>query len=144
VSVWLERAKQSIRILCEDLLAMFYRLEELVPNRRLGGREAVQAIGGGPLAWVALWMLWYRSKLAKGDYGLTLTEQGRQSAARLVRSHRLWETWLVKYLGLPLDHVHSPAERMEHYIGGQIAKQLSAEVGSDEKDPHGRSIPGTK
>jgi manganese/zinc/iron transport system permease protein len=47
----------------------------------------------------------------------------------------------VKHLNLPLDHVHAPAERMEHFIGGKITEQLAADVGSSQLDPHGRNIP---
>jgi Mn-dependent DtxR family transcriptional regulator len=59
----------------------------------------------------------------------------------LVRSHRLWESYLVKHLGLPLDHVHDPAHRVEHYIDESIQKQIAAELEPSAQDPHGREIP---
>jgi len=138
---WWERSAQALRILCEDLLAMFYRIEELAPSKRIGTGEALQALGGGWLAWMAVWSLRRRNQINFTEGGWQLTTTGRQSAKHLIRSHRLWESWLVRYLGLPPDHVHAPAERMEHFIGGQLAEQLRAEVGELQQDPHGKAIP---
>ncbi|MGC4002766.1 MAG: iron dependent repressor, metal binding and dimerization domain protein [Pirellulales bacterium] len=70
-----------------------------------------------------------------------LTDQGRKKAAQVVRSHRLWEAWLFNHLGLPVDHVHDPAERMEHYIGEQLEVELREAFQGDVRDPHGREIP---
>ena len=70
-----------------------------------------------------------------------MTDDGRWRAARLVRGHRLWEAYLVKHHGLPIDHVHSPADRVEHYIQGPLREQLEKAVADSERDPHGRAIP---
>jgi manganese/zinc/iron transport system permease protein len=72
---------------------------------------------------------------------LQLTPQGRDDARKLVRSHRLWETYLVEHLGMPLDHVHEPAHRIEHFIDEQIRQELEAELKEKTQDPHGREIP---
>jgi Mn-dependent DtxR family transcriptional regulator len=53
----------------------------------------------------------------------------------------LWEAYLVEYLGLPLDHVHAPAERMEHYIGPNLQEKIAQHLPQEETDPHGREIP---
>jgi hypothetical protein len=72
---------------------------------------------------------------------LLLTDLGRTDARKLVRSHRLWETYLVQNLGMPLDHVHEPAHRVEHFIGEQLQQDLEAELDASGQDPHGRQIP---
>ena len=131
----------SMRIVREDLLAMFYRLEELATRRKLGRSEARQAVGGGWLATVALRSLLFRGEMAYDEAGLRLTDAGRVQAAQLLRSHRLWERWLVENLGLPLDHVHEPAERMEHFIDRQLQQEIAAQVSPSPVDPHGRVIP---
>jgi manganese/zinc/iron transport system permease protein len=138
---FLHRSRQSLRIIGEDLLAMFYRLDELAPGRKLGTNEAVQSVGGGWLARFALWRQMNKGFLEYRTDGWELSEKGEQTAANLVRSHRLWEAWLVQHLGLPLDHVHDPAERMEHYIDPQLQAELSREIGDRAQDPHGRKIP---
>jgi len=43
-------------------------------------------------------------------------------------------------LGLPEDHVHEPADVIEHFIGAELEAELGAEVG-DERDPQGKQIP---
>jgi manganese/zinc/iron transport system permease protein len=139
VATLVRNAGATLRIIREDLLALLYRLEELATTRRLGGHEAVQAVGGSWLARLALWSL-TRNRLVAATPLLELTDTGRSRAAELVRSHRLWESYLVQYLGLPIDHVHAPAERMEHYIDKNLRDQLAADLG-DANDPHGRVIP---
>lgn len=138
---FLHRSRQSLRIIGEDLLAMFYRLDELAPGRKLGTNEAVKSVGGGWLARLALWRQMNKGYLEYRTDGWELSQKGETTAANLVRSHRLWEAWLVQHLGLPLDHVHDPAERMEHYIDPQLQAELSREMGDQAQDPHGRKIP---
>lgn len=138
---FLHRSRQSLRIIGEDLLAMFYRLDELAPGRRLGTNEAVQSVGGGWLARLALWRQMNKGFISYNANGWELSPRGEQTAANLVRSHRLWEAWLVRHLGLPLDHVHEPAERMEHYIDPQLQAELRRDLGEHAEDPHGRKIP---
>ena len=143
VSTLSRNARTSLRIIREDLLAMLFRLEELAANRKMGPREATQAVGGGILPVWGLWTLIRRGSVQQTAVGLELTESGRRKASHLVRSHRLWEAYLVEYLGLPLDHVHGPAERMEHFIGEDLQRKISADLNAAELDPHGRDIPGT-
>lgn len=131
----------SLRVVREDLLAMLYRVEELGGQRRLAAAEAQAAVGGGWLARLSLGNLLRAGRVARTGDRLDLTPAGRETARQLVRSHRLWETYLVKHLGLPLDHVHEPAHRIEHFIGDDIREQLQQELDAAATDPHGREIP---
>jgi ABC-type Mn2+/Zn2+ transport system permease subunit len=140
VAVIVRNARTALRIVSEDLLALLYRMEELATSRRLAPHEAVQAVGGGLLPRLGLRSL-ARKKLVVVSPELRLTDSGRRRATHLVRSHRLWETYLVKSLGLPADHVHAPAERMEHFIDERMREELATDVGADARDPHGREIP---
>jgi Mn-dependent DtxR family transcriptional regulator len=74
-----------------------------------------------------------------GRWGLTAI--GRAEAETVVRSHRLWEAWLGRHADLPLDHLHPPAEWIEHHLGADLRRRIEADVGAEESDPHGRSIP---
>lgn len=140
-STLLRNCKMSLRVLKEDLLAMLYRVEELGSEELLTAAEARGALGGG---WQARWSmagLIRTDRIAKVGDQLRLTDQGRDEAKKLVRSHRLWETFLVEKLGLPLDHVHEPAHRVEHYIDEQMRQQLDEQLDVKGQDPHGRDIP---
>jgi manganese/zinc/iron transport system permease protein len=142
VSTAIANLQTALRVVREDLLAMLYRLEELQSPRRLAAAEAQQAVGGGVLARWGLRGLQRDGRVMSGGHGLELTARGRDDARQMVRSHRLWETYLVQYLGLPLDHVHEPAHRVEHFIGKEMREELEAEVDAAGRDPHGREIPG--
>jgi len=147
VSKLLARTQLSLRILGEDLLGLLYRLEELPGEeaREAAFKFASQALGAGPaISWLAFRKLRWDGMVADGAQGMRLTEQGRVSAKELVRSHRLWESYLAKHFHLSGDHLHEPASRAEHYIGSELRAELSQELEQPDLDPHGRSIPGEK
>lgn len=141
LSTLLRNLQTSLRILREDLLLMLYRVEEIDPSKRLRPSEAVTAVGGGWLARWALAMLRHRGRVELRYGQLHMTDDGRWRATRLVRGHRLWEAYLVKHLGLPADHVHAPADRLEHFTHQPLRDQLQKAVDDAAKDPHGREIP---
>jgi Mn-dependent DtxR family transcriptional regulator len=47
----------------------------------------------------------------------------------------------VEHFQLPLDHLHEPAERIEHFIGPELQQQLAESLPKADTDPHGREIP---
>lgn len=143
VSRSLRQASQSLRIVEDDILGMLYRLEELAAPRRLTSQESLRAVGGGLLGRLALVRLVRRRWIARDADTLQLTDAGRGHARQLVRSHRLWEMYLVEQLGLPLDHVHEPAHRVEHYIDERLQAEIAAAVTTESTDPHGREIPSS-
>lgn len=142
LSTLIRNLRTSLRIVREDILAMLFRLEELGTERRFNTAAAVEALGGGLLARWGVASLLRGGSVVRSDRGLALTETGRQTARQLVRTHRLWEAYLVEQLGLPPDHVHEPAHRVEHFIGETIQKDLEQAVEDAAVDPHGRDIPG--
>ena len=101
------------------------------------------ALAIGP-RWATLYAL--RSLRIRGEIissqngGVRLSERGLVEARAVVRSHRLWESYLAKHLSLPADHLHAPSERAEHYIGRALAREIAEDVES-KKDPHGKVIP---
>jgi Mn-dependent DtxR family transcriptional regulator len=48
---------------------------------------------------------------------------------------------LGRHADLPLDHLHPPAEWIEHHLGAEVRRRIEAEVGMRTSDPHGRTIP---
>jgi len=73
--------------------------------------------------------------------GATLTERGRREALRLVRRHRLIETFLLEHLGYPWQEVHGEAERLEHAVSDDFTERLAEFLGHPDLDPHGGPIP---
>ncbi|NLG65397.1 MAG: metal-dependent transcriptional regulator, partial [Actinobacteria bacterium] len=73
--------------------------------------------------------------------GAELTDDGRQEAVRLVRRHRLLETFMITELGFGWDEVHAEAELMEHVVSDEFTERLAAHLGQPLFDPHGDPIP---
>jgi DtxR family Mn-dependent transcriptional regulator len=73
--------------------------------------------------------------------GVTLTPQGERAALKVIRSHRLLETYLVQMLGYGWDAVHEEACRLEHVISDDFEARIAAALGNPRRDPHGEPIP---
>ena len=116
---------------CEDRLASLWRAEEgdaaaLAPRTLLDRLAQARLVFGG--------------RIVPGIAG-GLTDIGREEARVIVRSHRLWEAWLGRHVALPLDHLHPPAEWIEHHLGAEVRGRIAADLDGEEGDPHGRDIP---
>ena len=73
--------------------------------------------------------------------GLELTETGRRGALRLLRRHRVIETYLVTVLSYRWDEVHAEAEHLEHAASDDLIRRMAAALGDPAVDPHGAPIP---
>ena len=73
--------------------------------------------------------------------GAGLTELGRREAMRLLRRHRLLETFMIDELGFGWDEVHEEAERLEHVVSDEFTERLATHLGDPAFDPHGDPIP---
>jgi DtxR family Mn-dependent transcriptional regulator len=76
--------------------------------------------------------------------GASLTERGRVDALRLIRRHRLIETFLLEHLGYDWQEVHEEAERLEHAVSDGFTERLAALLGHPDHDPHGDPIPSAE
>jgi len=133
----------SLRIVREDMLGLLYRLEELAKSEGQQTPPPIdQVLGTGPLmTTLAIRGLTREGKIVAAESEFTLTPAGREAARSLVRSHRLWESYMAKHFPLPEDHLHESAARAEHYIDPTIRRELEAELDQPDRDPHGRDIP---
>ncbi len=73
-----------------------------------------------------------------------LTPAGRQVALRVLRHHRLLETYLAESLGVPWDRVHDEAEVLEHVLSDELEALIAAKLGNPTHDPHGDPIPSAE
>jgi DtxR family transcriptional regulator, Mn-dependent transcriptional regulator len=74
-------------------------------------------------------------------YGVRLTANGRQVALKIVRRHRLLETFLTNVLGYSPDNVHDEAERLEHHISDEFEAKIDKLMNYPKRCPHGSPIP---
>ena len=70
-----------------------------------------------------------------------LTKTGKEAAEKIVRLHRLWEVYLVDYLGQKVEKVHKTAEELEHLMSPELEKQLTEILQNPRHDPHHQPIP---
>lgn len=146
---WLRNRALSLQILCDDVLATLYRRNEREESSR-GGTGAV-SMSGNDLAeelFASKWQL--RSALTRlrrcgeleqMDDVYTLTDRGTEHGSQLVRSHRLWEQYLVTEVSLDPARIHDKAEKLEHFTNRSLRDQLFDATDSPAVDPHGKSIP---
>lgn len=73
--------------------------------------------------------------------GVRLTNSGLEEALRVVRRHRILETYLQLQLGFGWDDVHDEAERLEHAASNTLIERMAAKLGNPTHDPHGAPIP---
>jgi DtxR family Mn-dependent transcriptional regulator len=72
---------------------------------------------------------------------LRLTEDGEKEAMRVLRKHRLWETFLHQTLGISLHEIHREAELLEHQTSDFLASKIYHYLKKPLFDPHGDPIP---
>ena len=130
------------RILADDVVAFLYRTRE----RRGGGaadrgdlRESL--LCGRLSLWLVLKWLDWRGEAVRGEEAIALTERGRARAQNLVRSHRLWEEYLLSRAGVDAGRIHEKAGQLEHFTDHDLRRWLESETGRPDLDPHGRPIP---
>lgn len=70
-----------------------------------------------------------------------LTAAGEREALRMVRRHRILETFLVRVLGLDWSEVHEDAEVLEHHVSERVLEAIDRHMQHPTEDPHGHLIP---
>lgn len=84
-------------------------------------------------------LVYYRPRDA-----VRLTADGQRVANSLIRRHRLWEGFLVQFLGFSWDEVHEEAGRLEHVTSPALEERLAEFLGDLASCPHGHTIPGRR
>lgn len=78
------------------------------------------------------------TQVSKGRW--RLSTNGMAEAAAIVRNHRLWEQYLIRYAHLAASHVDRSADRIEHVLGLEMVNRLEEKLytgpGSSISSPH--------
>lgn len=130
----------SQRVLLEDAL------KHLLDCEQSGGVASVHSVAGA-LGWKrsraakVLGSLRCRSLANPEGEGWRLSEGGRHYALQILRSHRLYETFLARETGLPAQDWHRQAHSAEHRLDAQAVDELADRLNNPRFDPHGDPIP---
>ncbi len=143
---WIRNRGLSLRILCDDIVAYLYRRQERTatvgqPAAVNVGELAHELFAGTWQLRLALFALRSRAELSRDVAGYQLTHRGQQHARELVRSHRLWEQYLVSEASLDAGRIHDKAELLEHFTDRRLRDQLDEAMDAPHRDPHGAEIP---
>jgi len=140
VSRLLRLAGMSERVRLEDALKHLYKGEYS------GRPSSVDSVAGsvGVSRGRAIHLL---ARLEELGYaravteGFELSDQGRDYALHIVRTHRLLERYLADRTGVLPEDWHGEAERREHRLSPEDRESLAAKLGHPVYDPHGDPIP---
>lgn len=136
------RQKLALRILSEDLIALLYRMDERARDSAVSPQKLSAVLLSH--TWLAAWLMNRHVRtghVLPSESGYRLTEAGRQLGSVLVRSHRLWEQYLVSEGGVAVDRIHGQAEKLEHFTNRELRDRLDEITAAPATDPHGSRIP---
>ncbi len=88
--------------------------------------------------WLLDWWLWrFRAQglIERDGEAARLTPAGLSAAAKVTRTHRLWELFLVESAGIPADHVDRDADDVEHMLPAPLIRQLEARLAASGRMP---------
>lgn len=143
ISRLLHQLLLSIKIVRDDILGFLYRYQELAdrdatPVRIDQVREAMKA---GMAVDFSIWNLTRKKLVKRVSDGLALTSTGLNQGKHLVRTHRLWETYLCDKMGYCGADIHRYAHELEHFTDSGLQSSLNQAMGNPTVDPHQRKIP---
>jgi len=75
------------------------------------------------------------------DHTISLTDTGRSYSLRIIRVHRIWESYLADETGVAQADWHNEADWIEHQVTPEDTEKLAAQMGNPVYDPHGDPIP---
>ncbi len=142
ISKLLTRLNLSLRIVSEDLLGILYRLEE--EGKMPHADFPLFAHATGVSTWRirrALARLRRSRLIVRHQSGFALTDSGREQARQILRSHRLWESYIDRLLNASSHSQHFTAERLEHVTDASTREALAKAIGLAAQDPQGKDIP---
>ncbi len=132
----------ALSILSDDVVGLLYRIQERgdVTTANFGSIKEILLASHWSLRLVLGWLRSRNQIISSNDiYQLTLG--GQERAQGLVRSHRLWEQYLVSQADIGTDRIHDKAEQFEHFTDPSMRDKLHSETNAPKTDPHGSPIP---
>ena len=140
---FIHRRRLRIKILREDIMKGAYRLQQRgeFSFEKLSERLDISKRMLNRQLSILQQKKWITNR---SEDQFQLSELGEEVATRMVRAHRLWETYLSEKVGLGEDQIHEDAENMEHILDEAMLDEVDQTLGFPTMDPHGSPIPSKK
>jgi len=134
---YIREKQESERIEMEDIIKYLFK------NKGAHKDDVAAHIGITGNKAKTLYSKLFKNKLLQKQVGnsLVLSSNGEAEATRLIRAHRIWETYQVEAMGMDASKIHPDAERMEHHLTRDVVNKISKDLGDPTTDPHGSPIP---
>lgn len=132
-----ERHRLRSRIVRENLLRELYEWFESAVDKTMAGPSVHDLL---------LRRSWSRRRLEKtlarlekqgfikadpGSNRIYLSNEGRATAKKIVRKHRLWETYLITHADIAPGHVDWGADEIEHVLDDALIEKLERKLRTD-------------
>lgn len=141
VTKLIRRRSASKMVLIEDVIKLSYRFKDEPGKTELVDKIANELGISNSRVEAAIKTLIGKDLMLRTNGTYNLTDEGVKYALRLVRTHRLWETYITNKNVVDIEHIHPEAEKVEHVLTEDMVDELDEELGFPEKDPHGSEIP---
>ena len=127
----------------EDYLKAIFNLTHEGDVKKLGTNQLADHLGLSPASVSVMIKKMKDKQLVDYErYGkIELTKSGHEIALKLIRKHRLWETFLHEHMNFSWDEVHEVAHQLEHIRSPKLIRELDNFLGNPKRDPHGDAIP---
>lgn len=132
--------KSNTKILIENALKHLYDCEYKKLTASLKSIAGALSISVNRAAGLA-GILQNQKLVISGGEIIMLTNDGRDYALQIIRTHRLWERYLADETLVGESKWHKLAEKMEHVLNPDETEKLAARLGQPLFDPHGDPIP---
>jgi len=126
IARWQKQRKNHIREHIQHVLRAYFELEEhKKPSEWIDEKELADHLRISPakIKSIVRKMKMKGFLIRKADQ-VKLTENGASEALHVIKSHRLWEHYLIFRSLLEEDHVHEPADEIEHILTPGLLKKL--------------------
>lgn len=123
----------------DDYISAIY---ELIEKKEIATNKKISEILGVKAASVSemLKKLVEEGEVYTENKSILLTETGKMRARALLTKHRLWELFLVEYLGYSWQDVHEDAKALEHVTSNGLKDRLNEFLNKPMHCPHGNEI----
>ena len=123
----------------DDYIAAIY---ELIEKKEIATNKKISEILGVKAASVSemLKKLVEEGEVYTENKSILLTETGKMRARALLTKHRLWELFLVEYLGYSWQDVHEDAKALEYVTSNGLKDRLNEFLNKPMHCPHGNEI----
>lgn len=139
---WWKQRLFAAQVAADDVLAYLFRLGEQSQRDPATLAQMGHALSlSSRSLHRAVKRLCLTGELDGNESGYRLSEAGRRRAQHLVRSHRLWELYLVEQAQIAPSRIHDKAEAWEHVTDQTLRARLDQATSDSKLDPHGSAIP---